>query len=126
MDHRVGIADSQSEGLQVLGMGEPWPILLEGMEESYILEPLVIQELSHSVNLGKAFLMKYRLKMNFMEEEVALMPVKDESAFRAQLMVGGCHNFISKMLGRVLKATMDHMISMQVWRIPHEKIDVNT
>ena len=71
-------------------------------------------------------MMEYRLKVNCTEEEVALMPVKDESAFRAQLMVGGCHNFISKMLGRVLKATMDHMISMQVWRIPHEKIDVNT
>ena len=37
MDHRVGTADSQSEGLQVLGIGEPWPIYLEGMEECYLL-----------------------------------------------------------------------------------------
>ena len=43
MDHRVGTADGQSEGLQVLGVGEPWPIYLK---------PLVIRELSHSVNLG--------------------------------------------------------------------------
>ena len=52
MDHRVGTADGQSEGLQVLGIGEPWPIYLEGMEECYVLEPLVIRGLSHSVNLA--------------------------------------------------------------------------
>ena len=33
MDYKVGTADGQSEGLQVLGVGEPWPIFLEGMEE---------------------------------------------------------------------------------------------
>ena len=42
MDHRVGTADGQSEGLQVLGIGESWPIYLEGMKECYVLEPLVI------------------------------------------------------------------------------------
>ena len=89
------------------------------MEECYIVEPLVIQGLSHSVNLGIAFFLKYRLKMNCTEEEVALM------ASRARLVYGGCHNFISKMLGRVLKATKDQMISMQVWRIPREKIGIN-
>ena len=56
MDYKVGTADGQSEGLQVLGVGEPWPIYLEGMEECYILEPLVIRGLSHSVNLGTSFL----------------------------------------------------------------------
>ena len=38
MDYKVGTADGQSEGLQVLGVGEPWLIYLEGMEECYILE----------------------------------------------------------------------------------------
>ena len=42
MDYKVETADVQSEGLQVLGVGEPWLIYLEGMEEFYILEPLVI------------------------------------------------------------------------------------
>ena len=32
MDYKVGTADGQSQGLQVLGIGEPWPIFLEGME----------------------------------------------------------------------------------------------
>ena len=51
MDYKVGTTDGQSEGLQVLGIGKPWPVYLEGMEEYYILEPLVIRGLSHSMNL---------------------------------------------------------------------------
>ena len=43
MDYKVGTAGGQSEGLQVLGIGESWPIYLEGKEECYIIEPLVIQ-----------------------------------------------------------------------------------
>ena len=43
MDYKVGTSDGKSDGLQVLGVGEPWPIYLEGMEECYILEPLVIR-----------------------------------------------------------------------------------
>ena len=31
MDYKVGTADGQTQGLQVLGIGEPWPIFLEGM-----------------------------------------------------------------------------------------------
>ena len=60
MGYKVRTADGQSEGLQVLGIGEPWPIYLEGMEECYILEPLVIRELSHSMNLGNAWKKKVR------------------------------------------------------------------
>ena len=47
-------------------------------------------------------------------EEVALMPVKDGSASRALLVDRGCCNFISKRTGRVLKATEDQEISVQV------------
>ena len=50
MDCKVGTAYGQSKGLQVLGIGVSWPIYLEGIEECYILEPLVIRGLSQSVN----------------------------------------------------------------------------
>ena len=59
-----------------------------------------------------------------MKKEVALMPVKDGLALRAWLVDGGCHSFLSKRSGRVLKATEDQMISMQVWRIPFERISI--
>ena len=80
MDYKVRTADSQSDRLQVLGLGEPWPIYLEGIEECYILEPLVIKGLSHSVNLGIAFLQENNLKWLCSEKEVGLMTVKDSSA----------------------------------------------
>ena len=67
----------------MLGLGESWPIYLEGIEECYILEPLVIKGLSHSVNLGIAFLQENNLKLLCSEKEVALMPVKYGSALRA-------------------------------------------
>ena len=63
MDYKLGTADSQSEGLQVLGVGEPWQIYLEGMKECYILEPLVIQRFSHYMHLGISFLTKRILKL---------------------------------------------------------------
>ena len=47
MDHWVGTADGQSEGLQVIRVGAPWPVYLE---------PSVIQRLSHGMNLGMSFL----------------------------------------------------------------------
>ena len=43
MDHKVGAAEGQSEGLQVIGVGEPLPIYLDGMKECYVLEPLGIR-----------------------------------------------------------------------------------
>ena len=63
------------------------------------------------MNLGIAFLQKYRLKITCMEEEVALMPLKDGLAWRARLVGIGCHNFISKRSGRVFKATEDQIIT---------------
>ena len=95
--------DGQCEDLQVIEVGGPWPIYLKGMEECYVLEPLVIWGLSHSMNLGMPFLQKYNLNMICMEEEVALMPVKDRSASRARLVGGGCHIFLSKTSGTVLQ-----------------------
>ena len=97
----MGTADGQIDGLQVLGLGELWPIYLEEMKECYILEPLVIRGLSHRVNLGISFLMQHRLKLICTEEEVSL--IKDGSALRAQLVDVGCQNLLSKRMGRVLK-----------------------
>ena len=35
MDFKVGTADEQSDRLQVLGIGVPWPIYLEGMDACF-------------------------------------------------------------------------------------------
>ena len=126
MDYKVGTADNQSKGLQVLGKGEPWPIYLEGIEECYILELLVIRGLSHSMNLGISFLTRNNLKLMICtKDEVALMPVKDGSASRARLVDGGCHSFANRRSGKIWRATKEQKISTLVWRIPREKKNIN-
>ena len=95
------------------------------MEECYILEPLVIQGLSHSVNLGISFLTRNNIKLICTEDEVGLMLVREGSALRARLVDGGCNNFIIQRSGKVLIATKGQRISTQVWRIPCEKISIN-
>ena len=92
------------------------------MDECYVLEPLGIWGLSHSMKLAMTFLQKYYLKTICMEEEVALKPVKDDSAPRARLVDEGCHSFLTKRLGTVLRATKNKMISTQVWRIPRKSM----
>ena len=113
MDCKVGMADSQSKGLQVLGLGEPWPIYLEGIEECYLLEPLVIRGLSHSVNLGISFLQKNQLKLICTKEEVTLMPVEDGSTSKARLVDGGCVSFENRRLGKICRANKGQEISAQ-------------
>ena len=95
------------------------------MEECYILEPLVIQGLGHSVNLEISFLTRNNLKLICMEDEFVLMPVREGSALRARLVDGECNSFINQRSGKLLKATKYQRISTQVWRIPSEKISIN-
>ena len=77
------------------------------MEECYILEPLVIRGLSHSVNLELKFLRDYGLKLECMKEEVILMPVKEDTASRARLVDGGCISFENRRSRKIWKATSE-------------------
>ena len=70
-------------------------IFQEGMKTCYVLEPLVKQRLSHSLNLGIAFLQEQHLKMTCMEEDVALIPIQDGSTSIARLVDRGCHSFMN-------------------------------
>ena len=71
------------------------------MHKYYILEPLVIQGLSHSVNLGQD---------DLHGKEVALMPKQDGLTSRAWLVNRGCHSFIIKQSREVLRDNKDQMI----------------
>ena len=55
----------------------------------------------------------------------ALMPVKDGSASRARLVEKGCNSFVNLRSGKVWRTTEEKKISTQVWKIPHEKININ-
>ena len=60
-----------------------------------------------------------------MEDEVALMPVRDGSASRARRVDGGCNSFVNPRSWKLQRATEEKKISTLVWRIPHEKININ-
>ena len=77
------------------------------------------------MKLGISFLTSNNLKLICMENEVALMPVKDGSALRARLEDGGCNNFTNWRSGKVWRATEEQKISTHVWRIPHERTNIN-
>ena len=85
----------------------------------------MIRGLSHSANLGLAFLKRNNLKLVCTEEEVALMPVIDFSASKASLVDGRCSSFKNRRLGRIWRVTKEQEISIQTWRIPREKININ-
>ena len=90
-----------------------------------MLEPLAIQGLSHSLNLGISFLTRNNLKLVCKENEVVLLPLRDRSASRVRLVDGGCNSFINQRSGKVWRSTEKQRISTQVWRIPREKIIIN-
>ena len=122
MDYKVGTADGQSEGLQVLGIGEPWPIYLQGMEECYLLEPLVIKGLSHSVNLGLTFLQEYGLKLEcILDEGISLTPVRGNTGSKAELVDAGCVSFENSKTKKTWNAESNQEISTQAWRIPRNQ-----
>ena len=96
------------------------------MEECYLLEPLVIRGLSHSVNLGLTFFQNYGLKLECTKEEgINLMPVRGNTNSRARLVDGGCVSFKNQKSRRIWKAMSDQKISTKAWRIPREKVTIN-
>ena len=95
------------------------------MEECYLLERLVIRGLSHSVNLEITFLQKNRLKLSCTEDGVVLTPVKEGLSSRARLVDGGCISFKNQRSRKISRATKEQEISVQTWRIPREKMNIN-
>ena len=60
-----------------------------------------------------------------MEDEVALMPIRDGSASIARLVDERCNSFVIRRSGKVWRATEEQRISTKMWRIPCEKINSN-
>ena len=126
MDLRVGTADGQSLGLKVLGLEELWAMYLEGMERSYWLTPLVVQGLSHCVNLLLTFLQAHSLSITCTEEEVLLMPIQDGLTSSARLVERGCQAFRERKSGKILNTSQGQEISPQAWKILPKNARVNT
>ena len=71
-DFRVGTADKDGEGLKVIGWGKEFKFFLDGIQEPFKVKPIVIEGLSHAVNLGLEFLQQTSADINFDKSRVKL------------------------------------------------------
>ena len=54
-DARVSTAEKGGKGLKVLGKGEKMKFYLNGLDQIFEVEPIVIEGLNHAVNFGIEF-----------------------------------------------------------------------
>ena len=61
---KVGTASTEGT-LKIVGVGSPVTVRIPDHQNSFKMKPLVIQDLSHPVNLGSVFLNKAKLMLDF-------------------------------------------------------------
>ena len=54
-DIREGTAEKEGKGLKLIGKGEEFKFFLEGIDKVFTIHPVVIESLSHNLNLGMDF-----------------------------------------------------------------------
>ena len=71
IQRNVGTACSNGK-VQMVGRTQPICIYLEGLKYPVIIEPWVIRDLAHPVNLGEKFLRRYNANLQFMSNCIRL------------------------------------------------------
>ena len=54
-----------NQKVHVLGLADPFDLILEGLEDPIKVQPYVIRSLSHDLNLGEHFLRRYKAGLKF-------------------------------------------------------------
>ena len=68
---KAGTAVS-GQNVHVLGQADPFFLILEGLKDPVLINPFVIENLSHDLNLGENFLRNNSAKLNFEGTRVTL------------------------------------------------------
>ena len=68
---KAGTAVS-GQNVHVLGQADPFFLILEGLKKPVLINPFVIENLSHDINLGENFLRQNNAKLNFAGTKVTL------------------------------------------------------
>ena len=85
----------------------------------------VDQRTDHSVNLGLAFLAKYRLRLSCHKDINTMEPIADDKVSKTILVDGNCLDFKNRRSGKTWRVTSEQEILTQAWRIPREKVAIN-
>ena len=72
-EYYVGTADKESKGLKILGQSESLTIFLDGIDQAIVLNPTVVEGLSHPLNLGLGFMKENELTLRCNPEGVTIM-----------------------------------------------------
>ena len=73
---RVGTGEKGGKGLKVLGTGSKFKFFLDGLDQVFKVEPIVIEGLNHAMNLGLEFLKQYEVNFSCVKQEAKLITEK--------------------------------------------------
>ena len=92
----VGTANATGS-VTILGKTRPFKMYLENISEAVIVQPYVVKDLAHPVNLGQSFLRKHKADMNFRQEGI-------------QLKVGNSSTLLTTASAQLTRSTIDTRI----------------
>ena len=116
-DLRVGTAEKEGKGLKVIGKGEEFKFFLEGIDKAFTVHPVVIEGLSHNVNLGMNFLLENELTLDCSSGEAKLCQSKEKGTHFTRLVKQDRTPFPFLLNGKLTEENPSHYSSPleQVW-----------
>ena len=116
-DMHVGTAEKEGKGLKVIGKGEEFKFFLEGIDKDFTVHPLVIEGLSHNMNLGMHFLLENELTLDCSNGESKLYQSKEKGTHFTSLVKQDRNPFPFLLNGKLTEENPSHYLSPleQVW-----------
>lgn len=108
---KAGTAVS-GQNVHVLGQADPFSLILEGLKDPVLIKPIVIDNLSHDINLGEHFLRCNSAKLDFEGKKVTL-EIKGEKVELVNKNVSLIRNSTDKRFESVMRKDKEKRNELQ-------------